>query len=182
MEFHLKALGILFTTVSQTHFRPGLAYDSYHLIGHIMLIQIKYLYSWCNRRSLMPCQAVFGFSWKRIQQQLGIGPKWYLPQYSLKNNLEQLKQVWIWPDHDLWWPLMIFFIPLTCPVYFHPSLSLIEARWNLTWPWPWMSLTNHVLNVIHFILLSHAGLFEPDPSKMKFDLTLTLDDLDQSCS
>ena len=57
-------------------------------------------------------------------------------------------------------------------MFISSSLSLIGAIWNLTWPWPLMTLINLVLNV-RFALPSSPGLFSPSlcPIGARWNLT-----------
>ncbi len=66
------------------------------------------------------------------------------------------------------------FVFLSHPDLFSPSLHPIRANWNLTWPWPRMTLTNLILNV-HFIPPATQGSkYEPNQCKFKFYLTFDL--------
>ncbi len=73
-----------------------------------------------------------------------------------------------------------------CNIFASVQSWTFKASLNLTWLWPWMTSSDLVLNVC-FILPSCPFIFtkfERDRSKkgskMKFDLSLTLYDLDQS--
>ncbi len=64
-----------------------------------------------------------------------------------------------------------FILPAT-PTLLSPSMSPIEASWNLTWPWPQMTFTNLILNV-YFILPATPALLSPSMNLIRVSWNLT---------
>ena len=85
--------------------------------------------------------------------------------HQVEPNLNMLKFDLTLTFNDLGWSCSLCFILLSHSGLFSPHLNQIWASWSFTWPWP---MSQPITSRIIFTK------FEPDWSKLKFNLTFDL--------